>query len=107
VPPLEPSGGTEGSNPVPSSGESRANSLFGGLPCQSPEDTGGEPCRREHSARLNDAGVANATDTSYIYDVLDSHPILPISRRNRAAGDERSPLNHYGLGVKSRSVAGD
>jgi hypothetical protein len=30
----------------------------------------------EHSARLNDAGVANASDTSYIYDVFDSHPIL-------------------------------
>jgi hypothetical protein len=25
---------------------------------------------------LNDAGVANASDTSYIYDVFDSHPIL-------------------------------
>jgi hypothetical protein len=44
-----------------------------------PEPLAGDPEQRlpRGSRRAPiDAGLANASDTSYIYDVLDSHPIL-------------------------------
>ena len=63
-------------------------------------------CLRGSPRAPIDAGLANASDTSYIYEVLDSHPSFRSHSRNRALWDERSPLNHYGLGVISRSVAG-
>jgi hypothetical protein len=54
-----------------------------------------------------DAGLANASDTTHISDVLDSHPILSdLTSGNRVLRDERSPRNRYGLGVESRFVAG-
>src|SRR6202035_2122206 len=52
-----------------------------------------------------DAGLANASDTSYIYEVLDSHPSFPISQpQSRPVGRKvaAQPL----WGVISRSVAG-
>jgi hypothetical protein len=37
-------------------------------------------CLRGSRRAPIDAGLANASDTSYIYEVLDSHPSFPISQ---------------------------
>ena len=63
-------------------------------------------CLRGSRRAPIDAGLANASDTSYIYEVLDSHPSFPISQPQSRPVGRKVAAHHYGLGVISRSVAG-